>query len=236
LASNQRCAAAAGREKSVPSQNPRTVPTGDFDIVMDKTDFKEGEQSLKFVVRKCDARGGRLSPGFFNEFHVENHNPPGPFENKPGETYKITFWAKNAGSEFVFKARGVSALEGDPGVVIRSKETIDEWRRFERTYTIPPKMWLRLELNVVQPGTFWIDDIQIVTSDGGIRPPPLLPNDRRRKTPDDPVGRIDFFGQPIPESGQVRRPRGRRQPRPRASDPRETEERGRAGLKQRHIK
>jgi uncharacterized protein (TIGR03067 family) len=141
---------------------PRTVPSGDFDIVMDTTDFKEGEQSLKFVVRKCESTGGRLSPGFFNEFHIENHNPPGPFETKPGETYKISFWAKNAGSEFVFKARGVSALKGDPGAVIRSKETINEWRRFECTYTIPPNMWLRLELNVVQPGTFWIDDIQIV--------------------------------------------------------------------------
>jgi uncharacterized protein (TIGR03067 family) len=141
---------------------PRTVPKGDFDIVMDTTDFKEGEQSLKFVVRKCEPTGGRLSPGFFNEFHVENHNPPGPFETKPGETYKISFWAKNAGSEFVFKARGVSATKGDPGAIIRSKETFDEWRRFECTYTIPPQMWLRLELNVVQPGTFWIDDIQIV--------------------------------------------------------------------------
>lgn len=141
---------------------PRTVPNADFDIVMDTTDFKEGEQSLKIVVRKCESTGGRLSPGFFNEFHVENHNPPGPFETKPGETYKISFWAKNAGSEFVFKARGVSALEGDKGVVIRSKETINEWRRFECTYTIPPQMWLRLELNVVQPGTFGIDDLQIV--------------------------------------------------------------------------
>jgi uncharacterized protein (TIGR03067 family) len=36
--------------------------------------------------------------------------------------------------------------------------------RFECTCTIPlkPKMHLRLELNVVQPGTFWIDDLQIV--------------------------------------------------------------------------
>jgi len=142
---------------------PRTVPKGDFDIVMDKTDFKEGEQSLKFVVRKCEPTGGRLSPGFFNEFHT-NLSPPGPFDTLPGETYKISFWAKNAGSEFVFKARGVSAKEGDKGAIISSKETFNEWRRFECTHTIPlkPKMHLRLELNVVQPGTFWIDDIQIV--------------------------------------------------------------------------
>jgi len=141
---------------------PRTVPNGDFDIVMDRTDFKEGEQSLKFVVRKCESTGGRLSPGFFTDFRIANFTPPGAFESRPGETYRISFWAKNTGSEFVFKARGVSAKEGDPGVVIRSKETINAWRQFECTYTIPPKMWLRLELNVVQPGTFWIDHLQIV--------------------------------------------------------------------------
>lgn len=131
---------------------PRTVPAGDFDIMMDNTDFKDGKQSLKFVVRKCEETGGRLSPGFFKEFP----------DTKPGETYQISFWAKNAGSEFVFQARGVSPSGGEPGVIIRSKETIDEWRRFECIHTIPPKMRLRLELNVVQPGTFWIDDIQMV--------------------------------------------------------------------------
>jgi len=146
---------------------PRTVPDGDFDIVMDKTDFKEGEQSLKFVVRKCKPTGGWHSPGFFNDFRIENFTPPGPFETKPGETYKVSFWAKNDGSEFVFKARGVSPLAGDKGVVIRSKETFHKWRQFECTYTIPPgpKMHLRLELNVVQSGTFWIDDLQVVKVD-----------------------------------------------------------------------
>lgn len=86
---------------------------------------------------------------------------------KSGETYRISFWAKNAGSEFVFKARGVSPSAGDKGTIIRSKETFNQWRRFECSYTIPPgpKMHLRLELNVVQPGTFWIDDLQIVKVD-----------------------------------------------------------------------
>lgn len=130
---------------------PQTVPAADFDILMDTADFKDGKQSLQFVVRKCEATGGRLSPGFFNEFP----------DTKPGETYKISFWAKNAGSEFVFTARGVSAMGREPGVVIKSKETFNEWRRFECTHTIPSQMWLRLELNVVQPGTFWIDDIQM---------------------------------------------------------------------------
>ena len=130
---------------------PKTVPAADFDIGMDNRDPKNGKQSLKFVVRKCDPIGGRLSPGFFNEFH----------NVKPGETYKISFSSKNAGSEFVFKARTVKVKEAGPQAIITSKETINEWRRFECTITITPRMWLRLELNVLQPGTFWIDDIQI---------------------------------------------------------------------------
>jgi uncharacterized protein (TIGR03067 family) len=147
---------------------PKREQGSDFDIMMDTTDFKEGKQSLKFVVRKCDEKRG---PGFFKEF-APNQNPPAAFETKPGETYRISFWAKNAGSEFVFKARGVSSFKGDEGVVIRSKETINEWRRFECTYTIPPKMWLRIHLNVVQPGTFWIDDIRIVKVDEKVPVPP----------------------------------------------------------------
>jgi hypothetical protein len=135
--------------------SPKTVPDADFDIVMDTADPKEGKQSLKFVVRKCEPTGGRLSPGIHNEFH----------NTKPGETYTISFWAKNQGSAFAFTASGVKAMGGAPGNVIRSSETFDTWRRFACTNTIPPDMWLRLELNVLQPGTFWIDDVQLTKVD-----------------------------------------------------------------------
>ena len=46
--------------------------------------------------------------------------------------------------------------------MVRSKETMDTWQQFEKTYTIPPKMTaIRFEMNILQPGTFWIDDIKI---------------------------------------------------------------------------
>jgi len=144
--------AASGLPVNWSVYSPKTVPDADFDIVMDTTDPKEGKQCLKFVVRKCESTGGRLSPGIHNEFH----------DTKPGETYRISFWAKNSGSAFAFTAKGVKAMGGESGNVIQSSETFDSWRRFECTNTIPPKMWLRLELNVTRPGTLWIDDIQIV--------------------------------------------------------------------------
>ncbi|HAQ18650.1 MAG TPA: hypothetical protein DCR40_05360 [Prolixibacteraceae bacterium] len=130
---------------------PKTVQTGSFDIITDTTEFKDGKQSLKFLVRECSAMGGRLSPGFFQEFH----------ETKPGETYKVSFWIKNRGSEFIVKIYGVSDMKGEDGHVLKSKETFDTWRLFEYLYTIPPKVWIRFEMNILQPGSFWIDDIKI---------------------------------------------------------------------------
>jgi hypothetical protein len=123
---------------------------GDYAIVLDNADPKDGKQSLKFIVRTPIVPGQR-PPGFFKEFP----------DTKPGETYKISFWAKNAGSQFAFTVRGVSAFDGEEGAQIKSKETINQWRRFEITHTIPPKMRLRLELDILQPGDFWIDDLQI---------------------------------------------------------------------------
>ena len=32
---------------------PRTVETGDFDLIIDTTEFKDGRQSLHFAVREC---------------------------------------------------------------------------------------------------------------------------------------------------------------------------------------
>ena len=35
-----------------------TVPKADFEIILDKKDFKEGEQSLRFDVKECEDIGG----------------------------------------------------------------------------------------------------------------------------------------------------------------------------------
>jgi hypothetical protein len=130
---------------------PKTVPIADFDVVVDTVQFKDGRQSLKFVVRRSSPRGGRLSPGLSQVF-----------KGNSGETFRVSFWAKNEGSEFVARVGGVGATTGVYDTVVKSRETIADWRHFEHTYTIPPQMnALRLEMNVLQPGTLWIDDIRI---------------------------------------------------------------------------
>lgn len=130
---------------------PRTIPTGDYDLIIDTTEYKDGRQSLKFLVRECSSTGGWHSPGLCQEYKAI-----------PGETYRVSFWVKNDGSEFVIRIGGVSAHEGQYDTIVKSKETIDTWQQFEYIYTIPQKMnAIRFEMNILQPGTFWIDDIKI---------------------------------------------------------------------------
>ena len=129
---------------------PETVPTGDFDIIIDTTEYKDGKQSLKFLVRECSSVGGWHSPGFCNEYKA-----------LPGEIFRISFWVRNHGSEFIIKVGGISVSKGEYDTIVKSQETINKWQLFEYYYTIPEKMKaIRFELNVLQPGTFWIDDIK----------------------------------------------------------------------------
>ena len=108
---------------------PKTVQSADFDIIIDTADYKDGKQSLKFVVRKCNAVGGRFSPGFKNENDA-----------KPGELYNVSFWAKHNGGEFYILVGGVSKVKGEFATVVYSKETIETWQYFE--YKIPSGLWL----------------------------------------------------------------------------------------------
>ena len=134
---------------------PTTVPTGDFDIIIDTTEYKDGKQSLKFLVRECSPVGGWWSPGFCNEYQA-----------LPGEIYRISFWIKNHESEFLIRIGGVSVSKGEYDTIVNSDETINDWQLFEYYYTIPEKMKaIRFEMNILHPGTFWIDDIKIVRAD-----------------------------------------------------------------------
>ncbi|MCK9399469.1 MAG: hypothetical protein M0Q51_05675 [Bacteroidales bacterium] len=130
---------------------PKTVPTGDFEIIVDSIEFKEGKQSLKFIVRECSSAGGWYSPGFCNEFPA-----------KPDESYKISFWVKNNGSGFHVRIGGVGYSTGQYETIVKSDETIDNWQLYEYKYEIPEKMnAIRFELNILKPGIFWIDDLRI---------------------------------------------------------------------------
>ena len=133
---------------------PKTVPDGDFEVALDKENFKEGKQSLKFEIRRSYAGIGWRVPGFTNEFfHVGRFRGEG--------RYKLSFWVKNDGSEFCVTAGGVSDHGGNMRTVIRENKQIDDWELLEFELEIPNNCWLRMELNILQPGTFWIDDIRI---------------------------------------------------------------------------
>ena len=130
---------------------PKTIPTGDYDLIIDTTDYKDGKQSLKFLVRECSPTGGWFSPGFCNQY-----------EAKPGESYMVSFWIKNDGCEFFVQIGGVSATKGEYETIVKSKESIDTWQLFEYNYTIPQEMnAIRFEMSILHPGSFWIDDIKI---------------------------------------------------------------------------
>lgn len=134
---------------------PNTVPDGEFKVIIDKNIFKEGKQSIRFDVVNCSSTGGWHSPGFTNEF-----SDSGQFE---GEViYKLSFWIKNNGSKFRVEAGGVAPYKGEMKVLIESAEQIEDWKYLEYKINVPKERHLRMELNILKPGTFWIDDVQIV--------------------------------------------------------------------------
>jgi hypothetical protein len=134
---------------------PRTIPEGDYDLIIDTMEYKEGKQSLKFLVRECSPVGGWYSPGFCNEYTAN-----------PGEIFRISFWIKNHESEFIIRIGGVSASRGAYDTIVKSKDATDNWKLFDYYYTIPENMKaIRFEMNILQPGTFWIDDIKITKVD-----------------------------------------------------------------------
>ncbi len=133
---------------------PKTVADADFSISLDTRTYREGSQSLKFSVEKCSPSGGWRSPGFTNEFFsVGKYSGPA--------RYRLSCWVKNDGALFRISAGAVSEKSGAMHTLIEENGPIDEWKFLEWDVEIPAQRWLRLELNVVQPGTFWIDDIRV---------------------------------------------------------------------------
>ena len=131
--------------------SPKTVPTCRFELIIDTTEYKDGKQSLKFLVDECSPDGGFRSPGISQEYDAI-----------PGESYKLSCWIKNDGCKFIIKIGGVSAFEGQTDTVIVSKESINTWKKLEYNYKMPSDFKrIRFDLNILQPGSFWIDDIKI---------------------------------------------------------------------------
>jgi len=133
---------------------PKTVKEADFAIVIDSVDYKEQKHSLRFNVNKCSSIGGKFSPGFTSEF-LE----PGKFEGKA--RYKLSFWVKNVGSTFKISAGGVTFKNGNMKTLIEENKTIPQWKLLEYMIEVPENNWLRMELNILKPGIFWIDGVKI---------------------------------------------------------------------------
>ena len=139
---------------------PNTIPTGEYDLIIDTTRYKDGKQSLHFRVRECSPNGGWSSPGLCQEYYAI-----------PGETYKFSCWILNNGCDFFLQIGGVSAFDGKYDTIIKSNEKIDTWQHFAYQYQMPAEdkfNRIRFELNVLSPGRFWIDNIRIEDMDGNI--------------------------------------------------------------------
>lgn len=130
---------------------PKTVPNSDFKIVLDTNIYKEGKQSLQYDVAKCADIGDWHSPGFTNEF----------YEFSGPSTYTVTMWVKNEGATFRVSSGGVKAKGGAMKTVIETNERYEDWEKLEFEVEVAEEMWLRLQLNILSPGKFWIDDIRI---------------------------------------------------------------------------
>ncbi|HOY32910.1 MAG TPA: hypothetical protein PKW80_13610 [Bacteroidales bacterium] len=131
---------------------PETVPNSDFKILSDTTQHKDGIRSLKFQINSCESTGSWHSPGFFMEFKV-----------LPGETYKVSLCVINKGCTLKIKAE--TGMKGNPGIseiVAEIQGTFSEWKCYEHTVRIPAANDnMRIEVNILSPGTVWFDDIKI---------------------------------------------------------------------------
>ena len=139
--------------------SPPTIPTGNTELSLDKVDFKEGKQALKFIVDDCSATGGRHSPGITQEYRA-----------KPGTSYKISFWIKNNDCDYVVSAGGVDAKTAQLKTVDSSQEPTGTWKFVTHELSLPRRFRrIRFELSIRSSGILWIDDVRIepVNNEGG---------------------------------------------------------------------
>jgi hypothetical protein len=114
---------------------------------------KDGKQSLKFEVLSVDTSNINQAwrrPGLNNRI-----------DGTEGDIFKVSFWIKNSGCKFKIKI-GVPGSDMNSKDIINTKKDFTEWTYFEQDYTVQDHLpFFRFELNILSPGTFWIDDVQI---------------------------------------------------------------------------
>lgn len=145
---------------------PKIIKAGDVEISLDTEDAVEGKQSLKLLVHRVSGPGWHAA-GLFQTIPA-----------KAKQSYKVSFWLKNQGCKIGMRIRneGTDPLFGHSeaekkdlaahppiGKTLGEEETgINTWRQFEYIFVVPETdPTIRFELNVLEPGTLWIDDVRI---------------------------------------------------------------------------
>ena len=130
------------------------IKNGDVEISLDTKDAIEGNQSLKFKVHRVDSRPGWRRPGLFQVRSA-----------KSNRSYRVSFWLKNQGCKVsltINSEKPKSAPLANRRMLGEGETGANTWRQFEYVYTVPDTYNnIRFDLGVVQPGTFWLDDVRI---------------------------------------------------------------------------
>ncbi|MBN8705374.1 MAG: hypothetical protein J0L62_05825 [Bacteroidetes bacterium] len=130
----------------------KTIGNGDFDILPDSEDVREGKKSLRFTVRECSAQGGRFSPGVAREMDAV-----------AGSVYRLSIQVKNEGTLYRISAGGVTGETGEVKLLIETSETNSTWTIL--TFDVPVSAdysRLRFEISILSPGTLRVDDLQVM--------------------------------------------------------------------------
>ena len=134
--------------------SPETISDSEFEVNLDSKIKAEGNQSLRFSVKKAPEKWENRCPGFTNEF-FESGKFKGPAK------YSISFVAMNLGSRFNFAAGAVDSHDGKMTILVDEQETFSSWKKYHVEVAVPANQWLRVELKVCKPGELWVDDFQI---------------------------------------------------------------------------
>ena len=136
-----------------------SIENKSYEVILDSQIVKSGKHSLKFLVHSVNDNSLEMyyNPGMFN-FHIDG---------SPGETFKTSFWVRNEGCRFIAKINSQEhPLEYEENIV-QTKDSIKEWKLFEYEYTIPPEYKsFGFYINIIEPGSFWIDDVRITKIEG----------------------------------------------------------------------
>ena len=140
---------------------------GDAEFLLDTTDAIDGAQSLKIVVHRI-GEGQWGTPFLFQVRELE-----------PAQSYTDEFWLKNRACKVLLEIgyEGKYHMFGGPSdeeikdyaahppikqVLGEDELGEDEWRQFQYVYTTPETDGtIRFELELMQPGTLWIDDVRV---------------------------------------------------------------------------